>query len=154
LFVTARQVVPAVGQSLASSRCTRRGVRVAAADRAAGLGAAHLVADQAGRAVGRRRARLAFALGARRFGAAAVHLIHRPGITQASPFGQPPPAAAAIARGSQLNVQVWYAVRKSGHMTGPSQTLPGPPPPAPNAAQSALPLQKRRHTFTSQPVFA
>src|SRR4051812_4902365 len=76
-----------------------------------------------------------------------------PGITHARPVGQPPRFAAAAARGSQLNVQVWYAVRKVGHMTGPSQKLPGPPPLAPNAAQSALPLQKRRHTFAEQPVF-
>jgi hypothetical protein len=73
------------------------------------------------------------------------------GITQTSPVGQPPPFAASVARGSQLNVQVWYEVRTVGHMTGPSQKLPGPPPPAPKAAQSAFPLQKRRQSFTGQP---
>jgi hypothetical protein len=74
-----------------------------------------------------------------------------PGITQTSPVGQPPRLAAAAARGSQLKVQVWYAVRTVGHMTGPWQKLPGPPPPAPTAAQPALSLQKRRHSFTGQP---
>jgi hypothetical protein len=76
-----------------------------------------------------------------------------PGVTHARPTAHPPRFDAAAARGSQLNVQVWYAVKKVGHMTGPSQKLPGPPPPAPNAAQSAFVLQYRRQSFTLQAVF-
>jgi hypothetical protein len=77
-----------------------------------------------------------------------------PGITHAMSIGQPPRPAAAVARGSQLNVQVWYAVRKAGHMTGPWHKLPGPAPPAPTAAQSRSLLQNFRHSLTLQPVLA
>jgi hypothetical protein len=118
LLVTARQVVPAVGQSLAAVQTLE----------------AFALQRQIGRQVWVPLIRLQTNPGAHSAAEAQASPSRfvrvgsgqpqstwsmSPGITQASVPGQPPRVAAAAARGSQLNVQVRYAVRKVGHMTGP-----------------------------------